>query len=126
MSFTAEAVRTEMSGRISNVVRVYSPEGSVKARLDWASRILGLSVGRVSDFLYGEARRVEAHEADQIRARYDLAYEQYRARRIAEYRALQAEVVAEAPRRLGWLCPPAPAEVPREIALTVGAEGECG
>src|SRR6185437_7035837 len=101
-------------GRISDVVRVYSPEGSVKARLHWAARILGLSVGLVSDFLYGEARRVEAHEADHIRARYDLARQQYRERIAAEDRALQAEVVAEAPYGLGWLCPPAPAEVPRE------------
>ena len=109
MSFTAEAVRLEMSDRVQDVVR-RSPGETVKARLNAAARVLGLSVGRVGDFFYGEVRRVEAHEAEQIRANHEVAKQQQLARAEAEYRRLQAEVVREAPRGLGWLCPPALAE----------------
>lgn len=105
MSFTAEAVRLEMSERVQETVR-FSPGDTVKARLRSAARMLGLSVGRVADYVYGEVRRVEAHEADQIRAYHTEAKRRRLAQLENEYRRLRAEVVAEAPAGLAVLAPP--------------------
>ncbi len=44
-----------------------SPGLNVRERLRAAARVLRLPVGRVTDWYYGEVRRVEAHEADAIR-----------------------------------------------------------
>lgn len=80
---------------------------SVKARLRATARTMGLPAGRLADFYYREARRVEAHEADRIRACAAKAARRELIRREAEYAAARARLVAEAPRGLGWLCPPA-------------------
>lgn len=67
MSITAEAVRIEMQRHVTTVADL-APGTNRKAALAWAARVLGLSPARIKSLFYGEARRVEAHEADQIRA----------------------------------------------------------
>lgn len=109
MSFTAEAIRVEMTDRVQETVR-YSPGSSVKARLTAAARLLGLSVGRVADYVYGEVRRVEAHEADTIRANHEVARKHFLAFE-AEYRRKRDEMVRRAPGYLGALLPPSVGEV---------------
>jgi len=116
MAYTAEAVRAEITAHVKSTVDA-SPGPTVKARLRAAARALGLPVGRVADYHYGEVRRVEAHEADQIRQRARAAKERELARLAAQYQALRAELVAEAPRGLGWL-------VPAEIGSVNTAAGE--
>jgi len=44
-----------------------SPGSTVRDRLAMAARTLRLTPSRVTDWWYGEVRRVEAHEADSIR-----------------------------------------------------------
>ncbi|MGD9613772.1 MAG: hypothetical protein AB7H90_01095 [Alphaproteobacteria bacterium] len=105
MTFSADAVRSELTEDVKYTVR-HSPGETVKARIRSAARALGLPMGRVQDYWYGEVRRVEAHEAIQIKER-SLAAKQARLARLeAEYTALQKELAAEAPRGMGWLCPP--------------------
>lgn len=72
MSITAEAVRVEMQEHLKTVADL-APSTNRKAALAWASRAVGLPAGRVKSLFYGEARRVEAHEADQIRAYVEAA-----------------------------------------------------
>lgn len=67
MSVTAEAVRVEMQGHLKTVADL-APSTNRKAALAWAARAIGLPPARIRSLFYGEARRVEAHEADQIRA----------------------------------------------------------
>ncbi len=111
MAFTAEAVRAELTGTVKDTVRA-SPGETVKARLRAAARFLGLPTGRVQDYWHGEVRRIEAHEADQIRHRAAEAKRHRAARLYAEYMALRAELLQEAPASLVALVPPAiPAEV---------------
>lgn len=105
MAFTAEAVRAELTAHVKDTVRS-SPGDTVKERLRSAARVLGIPFGRVQDYWHGEVRRIEAHEADRIRHRAAEAKRARLARLEAEYRALRAELVAEAPRGLGWLVPP--------------------
>jgi hypothetical protein len=106
MTFTADTVRSELTENVKDTVR-HSPGETVKARLRSAARFLGLPMGRVQDYWYGEVRRVEAHEAMQIQERTLAAKRARLVRLEAEYRALRAELVADAPRGLGWLAPPA-------------------
>jgi hypothetical protein len=106
MTFTADSVRSDLTECVKDTVR-NSPGETVKGRLRSAARFLGLPIGRVQDFWYGEVRRIEAHEAIQIRERTLEAKRARLARLEAEYTTLRAELAAEAPRGLGWLCPPA-------------------
>lgn len=106
MSSAAEAIRSEMRERV-RLVAALSPEPRRKAALRFAAMVLRLPHDRVRRLFYGEARRIEAHEADQIRA-YVAAAEKLieaRERYEAERRALLAEahqgVVRLAPRALG-------------------------
>jgi hypothetical protein len=102
----AEAVRNEITGTIRDLVEK-APGGNRKARLTAAARSLGIAVGRVTDFFYGEARRVDAHEADRIRDHARQAEYRELARLETEYAALRAKLVAAAPGGLAALCPPA-------------------
>lgn len=67
MSFTAEAVRDEMQEHV-RAVAALGPADNRKAALQFAAKVLCLPFSRVHCLFYGKARRVEAHEADQIRA----------------------------------------------------------
>lgn len=121
MAFAAETVNAELIGAVKETVSA-SPGATVKARLRAAARFIGLPIGRVQDYWYGEVRRIEAHEAELIRARARQAKLAKLARLEAEYRKLQAEVVAEAPAGLGWLAPPALGEETVELTAPDRAE----
>lgn len=105
-SSSAAQVRAECSTLVREIVDA-AAGFSVKARLRGAARLIGLPIGRVTDFYYREVRRVEAHEADRIRDCALEAQQRQLARLEADYARLRERLVAEAPRGLGWLCPPA-------------------
>ncbi len=91
MSFTAEAVCAEMQGHVQRVAAL-APEDSRKAALTFTARVLRLPIARVKALFYGEARRIEAHEADQIRAYVQAAEKLITAR--ADYEALRQQYLA--------------------------------
>jgi hypothetical protein len=110
IQFTAEAVRAEMRQHIS-VIAALAPEDSRKAALAFAARVLRLPFGRVKCLFYGEARRIDAHEADQVRAYVQAAQQLIDSR--AAYEKQRAEFVASHP-RLARLVPRPP--VPDEVS----------
>jgi hypothetical protein len=67
MSFTREATCAEMQGHVARIVSV-APADSRKAAISFAAKVLRISYSRCKKLFYGEPLRVEAHEADQIRA----------------------------------------------------------
>lgn len=103
MSFTAEAVRSEMRQRVRDITAL-APEDSRKAALRFTASVLRLPYDRVRRLFYGEARRVEAHEADQIRAYCEAAQKLIDAR--AKYEAERAEFLRSARPSLARLSPP--------------------
>jgi hypothetical protein len=74
--FTADPVLAELRDQVKRLVEV-CPGATVRARLRYAARLLRLPIGRVADWYYGEVRRVEAHEADQIRYYFAEARRQF-------------------------------------------------
>lgn len=109
MSFTAEATRSEMRERVRSVVAL-SPEDGRKAALSFAAGVLGMPYARVRRLYYGDARRVEAHEADQIRAYCDAAQEIIEARQ--KYERERLEFLKTARPSLARLAPPALTDKP--------------
>lgn len=103
MSFTFEAVRDEMRGHVRAVAALAQEDGC-KSALSFASRVLGLPFWRVKKLYYGEANRIDAHEADQIRAYVQAAEKLIQAR--ADYEAKRAQFLAEAHPALGRMVPP--------------------
>jgi hypothetical protein len=103
MAFTAEAVRDEMRQRVRDIAAL-APEDSRKAALAFAARVLRLPFGRVKCLYYGEARRIDAHEADQIRAYVHAASKMMEAR--ADYERQRREFLAQAHSALVRLAPP--------------------
>lgn len=93
MAFAAEAVRDEMRQRVRDIAAL-SPEDSRKAALAFAAKVLRLPFSRVKCLFYGEARRIEAHEADQVRAYVAAAHKLIEAR--AEYETLRRQYVETA------------------------------
>jgi hypothetical protein len=88
--FTAEAVIADLTLEVRQTVAdAAPPSATVRARLRSAARLLRLPIGRVADWFYGEVRRVEAHEADQIR---HYAAEQRKKLRDAERREARLRV----------------------------------
>lgn len=110
MAFTAEAVREEMQGHISSLVALV-PEGSRKTALSYAARVLGLPFGRVRSLYYGEARRIDAHEADKVRAYVQAAQKLIDAR--ADYERQRLDFLAANPALARF----APGPLPRTQAL---------
>jgi hypothetical protein len=104
MTFTAEAIRSEMRQRVRTIAAL-SPEDNRKAALRFTAMVLRLPYDRVRRLFYGEARRVDAHEADQIRAYCEHAQDLIQKR--ADYEAERARFIAEAHPALGRLVPPA-------------------
>ena len=95
MAHTAEAVRDEMRGHVRAVAELV-PEENRKAALRFAANVLRLPYARVKSLFYGEARRVDAHEADQIRAYVQAAAKLIQAR--ADYEKQRADFLAAHPR----------------------------
>lgn len=105
--FQPEQTREEIRGHL-RVITSLSAEANRKAALAFAARVLDLPYQRVFAIFYGKAQRIEAHEADRIRA-----YVQ-RAEHLIEERAkLNAQIRefrAEAPAFMARLAPkPLPA-----------------
>lgn len=114
MSFTAEATREEMQQHLRDVVAL-APEDSRKTALAFAASLLKLDFERARALYYGRARRIEAHEADQIRAYVQQAETLIQARH--EYEQRRQEFLANAPRFMARLAPPALAEdAPERVA----------
>jgi len=124
IQFTAEAVRAEMQRHIG-IIAALAPEDSRKAALAFVARVLRLPVGRVKCLFYGEARRVDAHEADQVRAYVQAAQQLIDSR--AAYEKQRAEFVASHP-RLARLSPPpvVPDEVSQAAEQAVAATAKRG
>ena len=101
-TFTADAVRKEMRGHVEAVASL-APNDSRKAALAFAAKLLRLPFGRARSLYYGEARRIDAHEADQIRAYVAAAQKLIQAR--ADLEALRDEFVAHASPALACLAP---------------------
>lgn len=102
MSFTFEAVRDEMRGHVKAVAALAAEDGR-KPALAFAARVLGLPFSRVKKLFYGEAQRIDAHEADRIRAYVQAAEKLIQAR--AEYETERERFVRSHP-RLAALAPP--------------------
>lgn len=102
MSYTADGVRAEMQEKVRDVVAL-AADDSRKAALAFASRVLNLPFDRVRRLFYGQARRIEAHEADQIRAYVEAATKLIEAR--ADYEKLRRAFLAEAHPALVRLAP---------------------
>lgn len=94
MPFTAAAVSEELTSAVKELVQA-APEPSTKARLRSVARHIGLPIGRVQDYLYGEVRCPPAHEADLIRAYYKAAEKLVKARR--DYDQLRQRFLSEHP-----------------------------
>lgn len=118
MSFTADAVRNEMRQHVKDVAAL-APNNGRKDALRFAANILRLPYGRVKSLFYGEARRIDAHEADQIRAYVQAATELIEAR--ADYEKQRADFLATHP-RLACLLPRAlEGQEVSEAAATIAA-----
>lgn len=102
MTFTAEAVRHEMQRHVKDVAAL-APNDSRKSALAFAASVLRLPYERVRSLFYGNARRIDAHEADQIRAYVQAATELIEAR--ADYERQRAQFVSTHP-GLARLAPP--------------------
>jgi hypothetical protein len=120
MSFTASATKDEMQRHLRDVVALV-PENNRKVALAFAASVLKLDFERARALYYGRARRIEAHEADQIRAYVQQAETLIKARQ--EYEQRRQEFLANAPRFMAVLAPPAlpPVEVREEVAAEVAA-----
>lgn len=105
----AIATRDELFQRVREVVGL--GDGNRKAAIAWAAKVLDLPFDRVRRLYYGQARRIEAHEADQIRAYVEQASALIQSR--AEFEALREAFIRNRP-SLARLVPPA---LPRTQAI---------
>lgn len=94
MAQAAEAVREKTTAQVRELVRL-APGDSVKSRIGAAARGIGLPACRIAKMWYGLARRIEAHEADQIRAYYKSAQKLIEAREA--YEQLRQQLLANRP-----------------------------
>jgi len=72
---SADDVRIEMSDLVEAAAHPISPREPVKSWIPRSAFRLGLSCGRAKRLLYQEARRIDAHEADNIRRRVAIMNE---------------------------------------------------
>lgn len=67
---SSELIRREMRDALRAAAAAgMTPGESVKAAIRRAAQRLGLAYGRARSLWYGEARRIDAHEADLVRSR---------------------------------------------------------
>jgi hypothetical protein len=81
---TPDAITVEMQGRTRELCQVADP--IVKVALHRISIRLGITLSRVKQFYYGEAKRIEAWESDRVRSLHE---------KMTLVRARQAEIDAE-------------------------------
>lgn len=101
--FTRENSKREAREGI-RIIAGLDVDGNRKSAITFAARALGIPIARVTEIYYGRAHRIDAHEADRIRA-----YLEQVNHLIAERARLNAEIRefrAEAPASLGALHPP--------------------
>lgn len=89
----AAAVRNEMQQRVRDIAAL--ADGNRKAAIAFAAKVLNLPFDRVRRLYYGQARRIEAHEADRIRAYVEAAAKLIEAR--ADYEKQRREFVERHP-----------------------------
>lgn len=87
---TPEAVRIEIQQHVRRIVGLFASDGR-KLALQRAAHALQIPENRVKALFYGEARRIDAHEADNIRAYIKAAEKLIQAR--AQYEAQCREFV---------------------------------
>lgn len=90
---SAEAIRSEVRGHL-RLIAGLALEDSRKAALRFVAMVLRLPHDRVKRLYYGEARRIEAHEADRIRAFVEQAHKLITARE--DYETLRRRYLADA------------------------------
>lgn len=105
----ADVVRTEMQERVRDIAAL-APEASRKAAIDFAARVLRMPFERVRNVYYGRARRIEAHEADQIRAYCEAANKLLEARE--QYEAYRQSFLRDHPALARFAPGPLPAPGP--------------
>ena len=76
------------------LIKQVAPSGSAKAQITAAARALSWSWSRAKAVWYGEARRIEAHEMDALRAAVRRRELQEDRREFAELRARIARLEA--------------------------------
>ena len=108
----AATVRDDLFQKVRDVVSL--SDGNRKAAIAFAAKALNLPFDRVRRLYYGQARRIEAHEADQIRAYVAAAEKLIQAR--ADYESQRQAFLKYNP-TLCRLVPNAPAA--DEVAKTV-------
>lgn len=117
MAYTAAAVREEMQQHV-RAVAALAPDDGRKSAFAFAAGVLGLPYPRVRALFYGLAGRIDAHEADQIRAYVQQAEALIKARQ--DYEQRRQEFLANAPRFMARLVPPA---LPAVVVQGEEAEG---
>lgn len=127
MTFTAAATRAEMQQHVRSVASLAPSEGR-KAAIAFAASILKLPYGRVRSLFYGLAGRIDAHEADQIRAYVKHAEQIIEAR--DKYEDERRQFLANIPSFMARLSAPSLADAPiapdaQEVAdQALPADGE--
>lgn len=106
VTFTAEAVNADIRRMVVETVEGVG-HGSIKSRLRAAARLLGLTIGRVRRYHYGEVRLIPAHEAFNIIKRAEQAKRDRFERDRIKFEAQRLEFANSAPSYLAWLLPPA-------------------
>ena len=99
----------EMRAHVRTITAL-APEDGRKAALRFAAMVLRLPFYRVKKLYYGEARRVDAHEADRIRAYVDQAQDLIQKR--AAYEAERLAFLKAAHPTLARLSPPSIGDKP--------------
>jgi hypothetical protein len=64
---SANSVGSEFSDALKELAEPYPPGDRFKAAINRAARVSGLSYWRAFNIWYGKARRIDAHEAEQIK-----------------------------------------------------------
>jgi hypothetical protein len=90
---SAEIVRNEMQQSVREIAAL--ADGNRKAAIAFAARALNMPFDRVRRIFYRDAYRIEAHEADRIRAYIQAAHDLIEAR--ADYEKQRREFVERHP-----------------------------
>jgi hypothetical protein len=106
MTFTADSVNADIRRMVIETVEGVG-RGSVKSRLRAAAKLLGLTIGRVRRYHYGEVRHIPAHEAFNIIKRAEQAKRDQFERDRIKYEARRLAFANSAPSLLARLLPPA-------------------
>jgi hypothetical protein len=86
------SVGSEFSDSLKELAKPWPDGDGWKRRIERAARAAGLSYTRAFDIWYGKARRIDAHEAEQIREALRLKREKAVANEYHDLRARLAKL----------------------------------